>query len=291
MPALGLGVFQSSAEQTAGAVETAIAAGYRLVDTAAIYGNERQVGAGITRSGIPRSEIFVTTKLWMTDYGSDETMRAFETSLGMLGLDQLDLYLMHWPVPSDFEPTIASYQAAEKLLADGRVRAIGVSNFNPAHLDRLLEHADVVPAVNQVEMHPFFVQRPVREVNDRLGIVTQAWSPIGGVYHRFPDAAPGPVKHPLQHPVVIDLAATHGKTPAQIALRWHIDRGRAAIPKSVRPERIAENIDIFDFVLSDDELTAIDGLDTGVRAGGNPELASAKTLHLKTPPAWRRPSE
>ena len=160
---------------------------------------------------------------------------------------ELDLYLLHWPVPVDFEPTIASYQAAEKLLADGRVRAIGVSNFNPADLDRLLERADVFPAVNQVEIHPFFTQQPVCEVNDRLGIVTQAWSPIGGVYHRYPDAAVGAVKHPLQHPVVIDLAAAHGKTPAQIALRWHIDRGRAAIPKSVHPERIAENIDIFDF--------------------------------------------
>ena len=280
MPALGLGVFQSSPEETAGAVDAAIASGYRLVDTAAIYGNERQVGDGIARSGIPRSDVFVTTKVWMTDYGYDQTLRAFDTSLGELGLDELDLYLLHWPVPVDFEPTIAAYQAAVKLLADGRVRAIGVSNFSPADLDRLLEHADVMPAVNQVEIHPFFTQRPVREVNDRLGIVTQAWSPIGGVYHRYPEAAVGPVRHPLQHPVVIDLAAAHGKTPAQIALRWHIDQGRAAIPKSVHPERIAENIDVFDFTLDEDELAAIDHLDTGVRAGADPEVASAKTLHV-----------
>ena len=148
MPALGLGLFSSSREETAGAVEAAIASGYQLVDTAAIYGNERQVGEGIARSGIHRSDVFVTTKVWMTDYGYDQTLRAFDTSLGELGLDELDLYLVHWPVPVDFEPTIASYQAAAKLLADGRVRAIGVSNFNPSHLDRLLERTDVMPAVN-----------------------------------------------------------------------------------------------------------------------------------------------
>src|ERR1700730_9944095 len=278
MPALGLGVFRSQPEQTAGAVETAIASGYRLIDTAAMYENERQVGAGIARSGIPRSSIFVTTKVWMTDYGYDRTLRAFDTSLDKLGLDQLDMYLLHWPVPIDFEPTIASYQAAEKLLADGRVRAIGVSNFSPAHLNRLRERTGVVPAVNQVELHPFFSQQPVCDANECLGIVTQAWSPIGGVSHRFPDAAPGAVKHPLEHPVVIEIAAAHGKTPAQVVLSWHLARGRSAIPKSVRPERIAENIDIFDVALDNDELAAIDRLDTGVRAGVDPELASASTL-------------
>jgi diketogulonate reductase-like aldo/keto reductase len=278
MPALGLGVYRSPPERTAGVVEAAIAHGYRLVDTAAIYDNEREVGDGVARSGIPRSEIFVTTKLWMTDYGYDQALRAFDESLGKLRLDQVDLYLMHWPVPTDFEPTIASYQAAERLLADGRVRAIGVSNFNPAHLDRLLERTDVVPSVNQVELYPLYTQASVCEANNRFGIVTQAWSPIGGVYRRHPDAAPGAVKDPLEHPTLIELAAVHGRTPAQIALRWHLDRGRAAIPKSVRPERIGENSDVFDFALRDDELSAIDRMDTGVRAGADPEVASAQTL-------------
>jgi len=278
MPALGLGVFRSAPEETAGAVEAAIACGYRLIDTAAMYENERQVGEGIARSGIPRADIFVTTKVWMTDYGYDRTLRAFDVSVDRLGLDQLDLYLLHWPVPTEFEPTIASYQAAEQLLAEGRARAIGVANFSPAHLDRLRERTGVVPAVNQVELHPFFTQQPVCDANERLGIVTQAWSPIGGVYHRFPDAAPGAVKHPLEHPVLVEIAARHGKTPAQVALSWHLARGRSAIPKSVRPERIAENIDIFDLALGDDELAAIDRLDTGVRAGVDPELASASTL-------------
>jgi len=278
MPALGLGVYRGPPERTAGVVEAAIARGYRLVDTAAIYDNEREVGDGVARSGIPRSEMFVTTKLWMTDYGYDQALRAFDESLGKLRLDQLDLYLMHWPVPTDFEPTIASYQAAERLLADGRVRAIGVSNFNPAHLERLLERTDVVPSVNQVELCPLYTQAAVCEANNRLGIVTQAWSPIGGVFRRHPDVAPGAVKDPLEHPTLIELAAVHGKAPAQIALRWHLDRGRAAIPKSVRPARIAENIDVFDFALRDDELAAIDRMDTGVRAGADPEVASAETL-------------
>jgi diketogulonate reductase-like aldo/keto reductase len=286
MPALGLGVFRSPPEETAGAVEAAIASGYRLIDTAAMYDNERQVGTGIARTGIPRSDIFVTTKVWMSDYGYGRTLRAFDTSLDKLGLDQLDLYLLHWPVPTDFEPTIASYRAAEKLLADGRVRAIGVSNFSPAHLDRLRERTGVVPAVNQVELHPFFTQQPVCDANERLDIVTQAWSPIGGVYHRFPDAAPGAVKHPLAHPVVIEIAATHGKTPAQVVLSWHLARGRSAIPKSVHPERIAENIAIFDVALGDDELAAIDRLDTGARAGVDPELASVSTLPVNSTPAY-----
>ena len=281
MPALGLGVFLSPPDQTAAAVETAINKGYRLIDTAAAYANERQVGEGIRRSGIERSEIFVTTKLWMSDYGYDGTLRAFDVSLRKLGVTYLDLYLLHWPVPTDFDATVASYQAAQKLLADGRVRAIGVSNFSSQHLENLMARTEVVPAVNQVELHPYFIQRDLREVHKRLGIATQAWSPIGGVYNRNPNAAPSAAKSPLEHPTVVKLAAKYGKTPAQVVLRWHVDHGLSAIPKSVRPERITENIGIFDFSLTADEVAAIDALDTGVRAGSNPETVNAKTFPIK----------
>lgn len=281
MPALGLGVFQSSPEQTAGAVETAIADGYRLIDTAAAYLNERQVGEGVRRSGVDRTELFITTKLWMTDYGYERTLRAFDLSLRKLGLQYLDLYLLHWPVPSDFEATVASYRAAEKVLAERRTRAIGVCNFSPKHLESLIDRSSVVPAVNQVELHPFFIQREVREANARHSIITQSWSPIGGVYKRNPSAAPDAVKSPLEHPAIVKLAEKYGKTPVQIVLRWHIDHGLSAIPKSVRPQRIAENIDIFDFALSADEVAAIDGLDTGVRAGSNPEVVDSKTFPIK----------
>ena len=281
MPALGLGVFLNPPEETAAAVETAIHKGYRLIDTAAAYANEREVGEGIRRSGIERSEVFVTTKLWMSDYGYHRTLRAFEVSLSKLGLTYLDLYLLHWPVPTDFDATAESYQAAQKLLADGRVRAIGVSNFSPRHLEALTARTDVVPAVNQVELHPFFIQWELREVHKRLGIATQAWSPIGGVYDRNPNAAPPAAKSPLEHPTIVKLAAKYGKTPAQVVLRWHVDHGLSAIPKSVRPERIAENLDIFDFSLAGDEVAAIDALDTGVRAGSNPETVNASTFPIK----------
>ena len=190
MPALGLGVFLSPPEQTAAAVEAAIACGYRLIDTAAAYNNERQVGEGIRRSGIDRAEMFVTTKLWMTDYGHEAALRAFDASLRRLRLDYLDLYLLHWPVPSDFAATVASYKAAEKLLAEGSMRAIGVSNFSPQHLETLIGQTDVVPAVNQVELHPYFTQQKVRGADARHGVVTQSWSPIGGVRYRNQPAGP-----------------------------------------------------------------------------------------------------
>ncbi|MFE8599247.1 aldo/keto reductase [Archangium violaceum] len=279
MPALGLGVYQSSPEQTVKAVESAIAHGYRLIDTAAAYLNERQVGEGIVRSGIKRSEVFVTTKLWISDYGYESTLRAFDASLRKLGLDYVDLYLLHWPVPSGFEATVASYQAAEKLLANGRVRAIGVCNFSAKHLENLIARAKIVPAVNQVEMHPFFIQRAVRDADTRHGIVTQSWSPIGGV-NVYAPSNPNTVKNPLEHPVVVKLAAKYGKTPAQVVLRWHMDHGLSAIPKSVRPERIAENIDIFDFSLTADEVAAIDGIDSGVRGGPDPELVDTRLFNF-----------
>lgn len=269
MPALGLGVFLAPPEQTADAVATAIARGYRLIDTAAAYNNERQVGEGVRRSGIARSEMFVTTKLWVADYGHESARRAFEASLRRLGLDYIDLYLLHWPVPTDFDATVASYQVAEKLLAEGRIRAVGVANFQPHHLKKLIGRTDVVPAVNQVELNPYFTEQAVREANERYDIVTQSWSPIGGVYDRSQNTSIS--TRPLQNLVIGELASRYGKTPAQIILRWHLDHGFSAIPKSVTPSRIAENFDVFDFALAPEEIAAIDALDTGKRAGSDPE--------------------
>jgi diketogulonate reductase-like aldo/keto reductase len=278
IPALGLGVFLSPQEQTAGAVESAIESGYRLIDTAAAYNNERQVGEGIRRSGIDRADIFVTTKLWMRDYGYDSGLRAFDASLRRLGLDYLDLYLLHWPVPRNFDATVAAYKAAEQLLQTGRTRAIGVSNFSPQHLEDLMGRTDVVPAVNQVELHPYFTQRDIRAADAERGVVTQSWSPIGGVYDRGQSAAARDAKKPLDDPAIVELASTHGKTPAQVILRWHVEHGLSTIPKSVRAERIAENIDIFDFTLSPDDIAAIDALDTGARAGSDPETVDENTF-------------
>jgi diketogulonate reductase-like aldo/keto reductase len=275
MPALGLGVFQSPPEETVTAVETALRDGYRLIDTAAAYGNEREVGEGIRRSGVDRDEIFVTTKLWISDYGYEAAQVGFDASLRRLGLDQVDLYLLHQPVPTDFEATIGAYTAAEKMLADGRARAIGVSNFSPEHLRQLLDRTDIVPAVNQVELHPYFTQPALRELHAELGIVTQAWSPLGGVLVYVPggDEARGP----LTDPVITDLATKYGKTPAQVVLRWHLEHGFCAIPKSVKPHRIAENFDVFDVSLTAEEVAAIDALDTGVRGGPDPETLNTET--------------
>src|SRR5437660_4066284 len=269
MPALGLGVFQSPPEETLSAVETALADGYRLIDTAAAYGNEREVGQGIRRSGVDRGEVFVTTKLWISDYGHEPALRGIDGCLRRLGLEYVDLFLLHHPVPSHFETTIAAYRAAEQMLAEGRARAIGVANFNARHLENLINQTTVVPAVNQVELHPFFIQHTLRDFHAAHGIATQAWSPLGGV-NVYRPADPDAVKNPLEHPTIVELAETHHKTPAQIILRWHIDHGTAVIPKSVRAHRIAENIDLFDFTLTPDEVAAIDALDTGMRGGPDP---------------------
>jgi diketogulonate reductase-like aldo/keto reductase len=275
MPAIGLGVFQSPPEETVTAVETALRDGYRLIDTAAAYDNEREVGEGIRRSGVPREEIFVTTKLWISDYGYDAAQVGFEASLRRLGLDHVDLYLLHQPVPTHFEDTIAAYKAAETFLGDGRARAIGVSNFSSQHLRRLTDRTDVVPAINQVELHPYFTQPALRETHAELGIVTQAWSPLGGVLVYVPGADES--RGPLPDPVITELAAQYGKTPAQTVLRWHIEHGFSAIPKSVKPHRIAENFGVFDFALEAEEVAAIDALDTGVRGGPDPEQLSMDT--------------
>lgn len=277
MPALGLGVYQSSPEETAAAVETALRDGYRLIDTAAAYGNEEQVGEGLKRSGVDRDEVFVTTKLWLSDYGYDSALRAFDTSLAKLGLEYLDLYLLHQPVPLEPEPWFAAYKAAEKLLADGRVRAIGVSNHTPGLLRTLMGETDVVPSVNQIELHPYFIQRELREIHDQFGITTQAWSPIGGIT-RYWAQAPNGGRSALEEPVVTALADKYGKTAAQVVLRWHLAHDVCAIPKSVKAHRIAENFDVFDFTLTPDEVAAIDALDTGLRSGPDPENIKLDTF-------------
>jgi len=280
MPALGLGVYRSGPEETLHAVSTALAAGYRLVDTAAAYGNEAQIGEAIRRSEVGRADVFVTTKLWISDYGYDGALHGFDRSMRKLGLDTLDLYLLHQPMPTEWERTVAAWKAAGRLFDERRTRAIGVSNFSSEQLDDLIDRTGVVPLVNQVELHPFFTQEELRVTHARLGIATQAWSPIGGVMRYFTDN-PEAAQSPLSHPVVTALAQKHGKTPAQIVLRWHVEHGFSAIPKSVRAERIAENFDVFDFSLSADEVAAIDALDTGVRSGPNPADIDTKRFPLR----------
>ena len=277
VPALGFGVFQAPPEETAAAVTAALKDGYRLIDTAASYGNEREVGQAIAASGLDRSEVFIETKLWISDYGSGKAQAGFDASLRRLGVDYVDLYLLHQPAPADFEDTIAAYQVAEQALQAGKARAIGVSNFSPDHLTRLLDKASVVPAVNQVELHPYFTNATVQHADKTLGILTQAWSPIGGIHRYRPSGAPGS-GNVLEDPVITALAARYGKTPAQVILRWHLDEGRSALPKSVTPSRIAENIGVSGFTLAPQELAAIDALDTGLRGGPDPELLNTRTF-------------
>jgi diketogulonate reductase-like aldo/keto reductase len=278
LPALGLGVFQTPAEETRAAVEPAISAGYRHIDTAAAYGNERQVGEAVRSSGLDRSEVFLETKIWISDYGYDQTLHGFEKSARKLGVDQIDLLILHQALPSQFELTLEAYRALETLLADGKVRAIGVSNFMVDHLTTLLEKATVVPAVNQIEVHPYFQQRQVQAFSAEHGILTQAWSPIGGItFYRD-----GEHSSTLQDPVIGGIAEAHAKTSAQVMLRWHLQRG-PVIPKSTKPQRIAENIDVFDFELSTEELAAIDALDTGQRGGPEPEVITLESFGRPIP--------
>jgi diketogulonate reductase-like aldo/keto reductase len=255
-----------------------------MIDTAASYGNERETGAAIAASGLARSDIFVQTKLWVSDYGYDRALHGFDVSMRKLGLDTVDLYLLHQPLPQAFDDTVGAYKAAERLLAEGRVRAIGISNFSPAHLTTFLPRVEVVPAVNQVEVHPYYNQPALRAEHARLGIATQAWSPLGGVYVYRPSDADA-LKNALADPVITAIAERYGRTPAQVILRWHIDSGRSAIPKSVRPERIAENLDVFGYSLSPDEVAAIDALDTGVRGGPNQDELDFRTFNRPIPEA------
>ena len=279
MRALGLGVFQTPPEETRAAVEAALSAGYRHIDTAAAYGNERQVGEALRSSGLDRSEVFLETKIWISDYGYDKTLHGFDKSARKLGVDQIDLLILHQALPSDFDATLEAYQALETLLGDGKVRAIGVSNFMVEHLTTLLERTTVIPAVNQIEIHPYFQQKDVQTLDAEHGIMTQAWSPIGGITF-YRDGQHGST---LQDPVIGDIAQAHRKTPAQVMLRWHLQQGRSVIPKSTKPERIAENIDVFDFELATEELAAIDALDTGQRGGPEPESITLENFGRTIP--------
>ncbi|MGV8968603.1 MAG: aldo/keto reductase [Cellulomonas sp.] len=256
IPQLGFGVFQVPDDATTAAVTAALSAGYRSIDTAAVYGNEVGTGRGLAESGIARGELFVTTKLWNAAQGYDATLTAFDVSLDKLGLDYVDMYLIHWPSPAR-DLYLETWRAFEKLYADGRVRAIGVSNFLPEHLQRILDLGGTVPAVNQIEVHPALQQRAIIEFNDAHGIRTEAWSPL----------AQGTV---LADPVLTAIAGRLERTPAQVVLRWHLQQGRIVIPKSVTPSRIAENLDVFGFDLTPDDLTAIDGLEADARTGPHP---------------------
>jgi diketogulonate reductase-like aldo/keto reductase len=258
MPQLGFGVWQLPDEETPQAVATALEAGYLSIDTAAIYQNEAGVGRAIAASGLPREELFITTKLWNHNHGYDATVRAFDGSLRNLGLDYLDLYLIHWPVPAA-DRYVETWRALEKLQADGRVRAIGVSNFQIPHLHRLFDETDTVPAVNQIELHPRLPQAALRAFDAEHGIVTEAWSPL---------ARGGDL---LADQEITALAEKHGRTPAQIVLRWHLQLGNVVIPKSATPARIRENIEVFDFELDRADLERIATLDDGTRIGPHPD--------------------
>ncbi|HET7530852.1 MAG TPA: aldo/keto reductase [Mycobacteriales bacterium] len=257
MPQLGLGVFLVPPDAVEGPVRAALEAGYRLVDTARLYGNEEGVGRALADSGVPRDELFVTTKVWNSDHGFDETLRAFDRSAALLGLDVVDLYLVHWPAPA-LDRYVETWRALERLYADKRVRAIGVSNFTVEHLERLRVECDRVPMVNQIELHPGFVQDGLRDYHAAHGIVTEAWSPLGRGHGLLDDST------------VVDIARRHGKTAAQVVLRWHLQLGFVVIPKSTHAERIRENFDVFDFVLSDDEVEALSALPGPGRVGPDP---------------------
>jgi 2,5-diketo-D-gluconate reductase A len=256
MPRIGFGVFQIPPEETADAVTHALRIGYRSVDTAAAYGNEAETGDAIRASGLDREEVFVTTKLWNNDQGRDAALRAFEKSLGRLGLESVDLYLIHWPAPGRGK-YVETWQALVELQAEGRARSIGVSNFEPDHLQHAIDATGVVPSVNQVELHPRLQQAQLRRFHAEHGIVTEAWSPLAKA-------------QVLDDPAIRELASAHGKTPAQIVLRWHLELGNVVIPKSVTPERIEENFQIFDFTLDDDAMRSLEALDTGERTGPHP---------------------
>jgi 2,5-diketo-D-gluconate reductase A len=262
IPQLGYGVFQVDPDETVSPVLTALEAGYRSIDTAAAYRNEEGVGQAIREAGVPREELFVTTKLWNSDQGFEPALEAFDQSLERLGLDHVDLYLIHWPMPK-VDRFMDSWKALEQIHADGRAKAIGVSNFRVADLQRVLDEGDIVPAVNQIELHPLLQQAELRAFHEQHGILTEAWSPIGQGGDLLDDATIGAI------------AEAHGKTPAQAVLRWHIQLGNVVIPKSVTPERIRSNIDVFDFELTADEMDRIATLDRGERLGPDPDTFTA----------------
>jgi 2,5-diketo-D-gluconate reductase A len=257
MPQLGFGVWQVSDDEAERAVTTALGAGYRSIDTAKLYFNEEGVGRAIKASGVPRDELFVTTKLWNDEHDFDAALKAFDASLMRLGLDVLDLYLIHWPVPKQ-DKYVDAWRALERIYAEGRARAIGVSNFTETNLKRLFESTGVVPALNQIELSPQLAQAPLRAFHAEHGIATEAWSPLGSG------------KGLLDEPLLAQLAAKHERTPAQVVLRWHLQIGNVVIPKSVTPSRIVENLHVFDFALDNEDLARIATLDSGRRVGPDP---------------------
>ena len=262
IPQLGFGVFRVDPEETERIVSDALEVGYRHIDTAAVYGNEAGVGRAIAKSGIPRDELFITTKLWNSDQGTKSAFEAIELSLEKLGLDRVDLYLIHWPRP-DLDRYIDTWRALEQIKADGKVVSIGVSNFHVPHLERLLAETETVPAVDQLELHPAFAQRALRTFGASHGIAIEAWGPLGqGKYPLF------------EMPPVANAAAAHGVSPAQVVVRWHLQNGIIVFPKSNSRERMAQNFDVFGFELSAEELAAIDGLDQGMRVGSDPDTAT-----------------
>lgn len=271
IPMMGFGVYLSTGTQAIESVQLAIETGYRLLDTASIYGNEYEVGEGVRRSGIARKDMFITTKAWLNEYGKEKTPEALHRSLKTLGLDYIDLYLLHWPAPSSFEMTIDAYHAAELLMEQGLIKSIGVSNFTSEHLHRLLSETDVIPAVNQIELHPYFIQTETALFNHQHGIITQCWSPLGGIYTNHPEN-PQAIINLLSDPLIIDLANKYNKTPAQIVLRWHIQHKYAVIPKSIHPSRIMENFDVFGYSLTEDDSSQIDHLNRNLRGSAHPDV-------------------
>ncbi|MGJ3403800.1 aldo/keto reductase [Glutamicibacter sp. Je.9.36] len=257
MPQVGFGVFQVPNEETTAAVGSALKAGYRSIDTAAIYGNEEGVGAALALSGIAREDLFITSKIWIADMGYEQALEAFDASLERLGLEYLDLYLIHWPAPEK-NLYVETWKALEKLYAEKKIRAIGVSNFQPEQLEQLVAEGTIVPAVNQVELHPALQNREVVAANAQHGIVTEAWSPL----------AQGAM---LTDETIVGIAQAHEVSAAQVILRWHLQQGRVIIPKSVTDSRIIANLDLFGFELTSDELASIDALDRDGRTGPNPD--------------------
>ncbi len=262
IPQLGFGVFKVDPDEAERVVSDALEIGYRHIDTAAVYGNEVGVGRAIAKSGIPREELFITTKLWNSDQGTQSALDAMDLSLEKLGLDYVDLYLIHWPRP-DLDRYVESWLALERIRDDEKARSIGVSNFHQAHLERVIAESGTVPAVDQVELHPAFQQRELRAFAEPLGIRTEAWGPLGqGKYDLFGEKA------------VQDAAAAHGVSPAQVVIRWHLQSGIIVFPKTTSRERMAANFDVFGFELSAEEMAAIDGLDRGLRVGTDPDKAT-----------------